>query len=134
MKVRPFALSVLSAPVLFMLVVGYAALFTLVSDVAFANGYNRDCNCNRPVVRQYAPRPDYGRRPTYDGRGHQTNWMQSQGFTSCSQVRASCYRGASKPGHGLAYGGVCEDRFNVCMRTGTWSTNNTGSVGGLARR
>src|SRR4051812_29582790 len=76
------------------------------------------CNCT-PLARSYAPPVVRHVRPTprFDNRGHQTNWMQSQGFSSCSQVRRSCYRGANKPGHGLAYAGVCEDRFQVCMQT-----------------
>lgn len=72
--------------------------------------------------------------PTFDNRGHETNWMQRQiGLNSCSQFRTSCYRGANKPGHGLAYPGVCEARWKDCMERGTWVTTNTGVRYGLSR-
>jgi hypothetical protein len=108
----------------------FALFATMPAPVAEANGVDK-CPCTKAVpkkrVRVVPP-------PRYDGRGHETNWMQRQGFTSCSQVRASCYRGANRPGHGLAYPGVCEDRYRTCVASGCWHTNNTGSRCGLARR
>lgn len=96
------------------------------------------CRCYKSTrayaVRSYAPRVRYHRPPpVFDGKGHETNWMQRQGFRSCSQVYRSCHRGAGKPGHGLAYAGVCEDRYRLCLRTGSWHTTHTGSVYNLAR-
>jgi hypothetical protein len=118
--------------------IGIGAIGIMAKDVAVAAGvYDPGCRCSKPqVVRQHAPRPvvRHAPRPTYDGRGHQTNWMQQQGFRTCSQVLRSCYRGVNKTGHGMAYGGVCEDRFQTCRQTGCWHTNNTGSVCGLAQR
>lgn len=111
-----------------------ALLLLAPSGSADAGGGYPGCNCGPRVQRSYAPRPVVRHvrpAPTYDGRGHETNWMQRQGFTSCTQVYSSCLRGADKPGHGLAYQGVCENRLATCRRTGTWATTHTGTVHGL---
>ena len=90
-----------------------------------------DCRCSR-TTRHTVVRS----APTFDAVGHQTNFMQRQGFRTCSQVLVSCRRGATTGGitGRLAYSGVCEDRYRLCLKTGTWSTTNTGTVDGLARQ
>lgn len=108
--------------------IAVAALVAAPTMATPASAGSQCCCCkpSKPKVHRVVPR--------LDATGHDRAWMQRQGFRTCSQVLASCRRGANKPGHGLAYAGVCEDRFQTCLRTGTWSTTNTGSVSGLVRQ
>jgi hypothetical protein len=108
--------------------IGFAALFFV-----FASGASAGCKCDVEVsqhrtVHHYSP-------PRTNDVIHDRNWMRKQGgISTCSEFRASCYRGANIPGHGLAYPGVCEDRFHECMASGEWHTTHTGSRSGLIRR
>lgn len=132
-----------------MKVLGTTLVASVIATLFFVVPVSAGCNCSSDGSSGHQRNASHGSggagrshsgsgswstpsRP--DGR-HDHNWMGKQtGITSCSQMYSSCQRGANKPGHGLAYPGVCEDRRNKCMATGAWETTNTGNRYGLARR
>lgn len=136
---------------MFGMMVGALALLCAVATVS-ANGYKdqvrngppmcpvkviMEVPCDSVKAQEPIEPPTAQKVPKYariDRGGHDGSWMQKQGFTSCGEVRESCGGGANKPGHGLKYSGVCEDRYQQCLKTGCWHTTNTGHVCHLARR
>jgi hypothetical protein len=62
------------------------------------------------------------------------NTVQSNtlGAESCSDVYDSCTAGR-KAGLSHASPTVCEDRKEICMKSGTWPSNHQGTLRGLKR-